>query len=77
MKCDLKDLVFPSMNKSKESSIKKEEQGGAVVAHTFYFSTQEAEAGRDLCEFEANLVYKVNSRTARVVTLSQKTTTAK
>jgi hypothetical protein len=39
-----------------------------VVAHTFNRSTWEAEAGRFLkiSEFEASLVYKVSSRTARV-----------
>jgi hypothetical protein len=36
-----------------------------VVAHTFNPSTQEAEAGR--FEFEASLVYKVSSRTARAI----------
>jgi hypothetical protein len=35
-----------------------------VVAHTFCPSTWEAEAGESL-EFEASLVYKVSSRTAR------------
>lgn len=34
-----------------------------VVVYAFHFRTQEAEAGGS--EFEANLVYKVNSRTAR------------
>jgi hypothetical protein len=34
-----------------------------VVAHAFNLSTQEAEAGR--FEFEASLVYRVSSRTAR------------
>jgi hypothetical protein len=36
-----------------------------VVAHAFNPSTREAEAGRS--EFEASLVYKVSSRTARAV----------
>jgi hypothetical protein len=35
-----------------------------VVAHAFNPSTQEAEAGRSL-EFEASLVYRVSSRTAK------------
>jgi hypothetical protein len=35
----------------------------AVVAHAFYPSTWEAEAGE--FEFEASLVYRVSSRTAR------------
>jgi hypothetical protein len=35
-----------------------------VVAHTFNPSTWEAETGRSL-EFEASLVYRVRSRTAR------------
>lgn len=30
-----------------------------MVAHTFDFSAQEAEAGK-LCEFEAGLIYKVS-----------------
>jgi hypothetical protein len=34
-----------------------------MVAHAFNPSTQEAEAGES--EFEASLVYKVSSRTAR------------
>jgi hypothetical protein len=36
----------------------------AVVAHAFNPSTQEAEAG-GFSEFEASLVYKVSSRTAK------------
>ena len=36
----------------------------AVVVHTFNPSTREAEAG-DLCEFEASLVYRASSTTAR------------
>jgi hypothetical protein len=38
-----------------------------VVTHTFNPSTREAEAkaARGLCEFEASLVYRVSSRTAR------------
>ena len=35
-----------------------------VMAHALNPSTLEAEAG-DLCEFEASLVYKASSRTAR------------
>jgi hypothetical protein len=35
-----------------------------VVAHAFNLSTREAEAGGFL-EFEASLVYRVSSRTAR------------
>jgi hypothetical protein len=37
---------------------------GVVVVHTFNPSTWEAEAGGSL-EFEASLVYRVSSRTAR------------
>jgi hypothetical protein len=36
-----------------------------VVAHAFNPSTREAEAGRWISEFEASLVYRVSSRTAR------------
>ena len=36
------------------------------MAHTFNPSTWEAEAGR-ISEFEASLVYKVSSRTARAI----------
>jgi hypothetical protein len=36
-----------------------------VVAHTFNPSTREARAGG--FEFEASLVYRVNSRTARAI----------
>jgi hypothetical protein len=39
-----------------------------MVAHAFNPSTQEAEAGGFLSsEFEASLVYKVSSRTARAI----------
>jgi hypothetical protein len=40
-----------------------------VVAHAFNPSTWEAEAGRGrkISEFEAILVYKVSSRTARAI----------
>ena len=37
-----------------------------VVAHAFKSRTREAEA--DLCEFEASLVYRTSSRTARTLT---------
>jgi hypothetical protein len=38
------------------------------VAHAFNPSTREAEAeARRISEFEASLVYKVNSRTARAI----------
>jgi hypothetical protein len=37
----------------------------AVVVYTFNPSTQEAERGRQISEFEASLVYRVSSRTAR------------
>jgi hypothetical protein len=40
--------------------------GPGVVAHTFNPSTPEAEAGWT-SEFEASLVYKVSSRTARAI----------
>jgi hypothetical protein len=36
-----------------------------VVTHAFNPSTREAEAGRQISEFEASLVFKVSSRTAR------------
>jgi hypothetical protein len=36
----------------------------AVEAHAFNPSTLEAEAGRWISEFEANLVYRMSSRTA-------------
>ena len=39
-----------------------------VVAHTFNPSTQKAEGRcRQISEFEASLVYKVSSRTARSI----------
>ena len=48
---------------------KKDEPGQAVVAHACNLSTWEveAEAGRcrQISEFEASLVYRVSSRTAR------------
>jgi hypothetical protein len=37
-----------------------------MVAHVFNPSIQEAEAGK-ISEFEASLVYKVSSRTARAI----------
>jgi hypothetical protein len=42
-----------------------------VVAHAFNPSTQETEAGGSL-EFEASLVYKVSSRTARAIQNTEK-----
>jgi hypothetical protein len=41
--------------------------GRVLVAHTFNPSTWEAEAGRQISEFKASLVYKVSSRTARAI----------
>jgi hypothetical protein len=41
----------------------KNEAGPGVVAHAFDPSTQ----GRQISEFEASLVYKVSSRTARAI----------
>jgi hypothetical protein len=38
-----------------------------VVAHAFNPSTREASRGRQISEFEASLVYKVSSRTARAI----------
>jgi hypothetical protein len=38
-----------------------------VVAHAFNPSAREAEALRRISEFEASLVYKVSSRTARAI----------
>ena len=38
-----------------------------MVAHAFNPSTWEAERGRRISEFEASLVYKVSSRTARAI----------
>jgi hypothetical protein len=46
-----------------------------MVAHTFSPSTWEAGRGRWISEFEASLVYKVSSRTARAIqrnTVSEK-----
>jgi hypothetical protein len=43
---------------------KNDSLGWAVVAHAFNPSTWEAEAGGS-SEFEASLVYRVSSRTAR------------
>jgi hypothetical protein len=50
--------------KTKPKQNKSPEPG--VVVHTFNPSTREAEAGGSL-EFEASLVYKVSSRTARAI----------
>jgi hypothetical protein len=60
---DLKYQMF-----RQDSALHKHKQAGqAVVAHAFNPSTWEAEAGggRWISEFEASLVYKVSSRTAR------------
>jgi hypothetical protein len=46
--------------------IKIKQVSQVVVAHTFSTSTQEAEAGGSL-KFEASLVYRVSSRTARTI----------
>jgi hypothetical protein len=46
-----------------------------VLVHTFSLSAQEVEAGGLLAEFEASLVYRLSSRTARAThreTLSKK-----
>jgi len=43
---------------------RERERTRKVVAHTFNPSMQDAEAV-DLCEFQASLVYRVTSRTAR------------
>ena len=44
----------------------KNKNSRAVVAHAFNPSIWEAEAG-GISEFEASLVYKVSSRTARAI----------
>ena len=36
-----------------------------IMVHTFNLSTQEAEAGEYLCEFRANLVYRMSSKAAK------------
>jgi hypothetical protein len=38
-----------------------------MVVHAFNLSTWEAEAGRQISEFETSLVYQVSSRTARAI----------
>jgi hypothetical protein len=38
-----------------------------VVVHTFNPSAQEGRRGRGIFEFQASLVYKVSSRTARAI----------
>jgi hypothetical protein len=39
--------------------------GQAVVTHTSNLNDQEAEAGRDLCDFMASLVYRASSKTVK------------
>lgn len=39
---------------------------GAVVVHTFNYSTWEAEAWRSVCEFDASLIYLLSSSPATV-----------
>ena len=36
-----------------------------LMAHTFNLSPGEAEAGRQISKFEASMLYRVSSRTAR------------
>jgi hypothetical protein len=58
----LTPLVADAFNSYSQKA--KTEPG--VVAHAFNPSTREAEAG-NISEFEASLVYKVSSRTARAI----------
>jgi hypothetical protein len=54
-------LIIPLNIKKKKKHFKP-----GMVAHAFNPSTREAEAGGFL-EFEASLIYKVSSRTARAI----------
>ena len=45
-------------------SVKREKSGQAVVAHAF---NPPGGRGRQISEFEASLVYRVSSRTARAI----------
>jgi hypothetical protein len=45
----------------------KPARGLGMVVHAFNPSTREAGRGRRISEFEASLVYKVSSRTARAI----------
>ena len=46
---------------------KKKTAGRGMVAHAFNPSTREGGRGRRISEFEASLVYRVSSRTARAI----------
>jgi hypothetical protein len=57
--------ISPNYQTNVCSLLKSLKINGAVLANTFNPSTWEAEAGGSL-EFEASLVYRVSSGTARV-----------
>jgi hypothetical protein len=50
----------------REVPLRSSERPGVLV-HTFNPSTWEGGRGRQISEFEASLVYRVSSRTARVI----------
>jgi hypothetical protein len=53
------------------SSHRKQRDSQVVVAHAFNPSTQHSGGrGKQISEFEASLVYRVSSRTARALALS-------
>jgi hypothetical protein len=49
----------------------KRKEWPGVVAHAFNPSTREGGRGRQISEFEASLVYRVSSRTARATQRNQ------
>jgi hypothetical protein len=52
-------------DRAREGKTEKEGRSQAVVAHAFNPSTWGGR-GRQISEFEASLIYKVSSRTARL-----------
>jgi len=57
-----KNLIILYLNKKQN----KQTNSQAIVVHTFN-RTLQGQRWADLCEFEANLVYRTNSRTARAI----------
>ena len=56
-------IGFVIQKTNKQANKQKQKQGPGVVAHAFNLGGR----GRRISEFEANLIYKVSSRTARAI----------
>jgi hypothetical protein len=64
MSSQYKVIIHKTSPFLKSTNLLKMQMGLGGVAHDFHPGTWEAEAGR--CEFEANLIYRASSRTARI-----------